>query len=194
MDSRSGDVTQLLVQFQKGNEAAKNRLVELLYQELHRLAAGLMRHERVDHTLQPTALVNEAYIQLIDQKADWQSRAHFIGIAAQVMRRILVDHARADKAEKRGGFHSYASLHSQLQMNDIGQVVSISMEDVLLLDQALERLEQFAPRESRVVELRFFGGLSVDETAGLLGVNSRTVQRDWRSARAWLHKQIRPGA
>jgi RNA polymerase sigma factor (TIGR02999 family) len=160
--------------------------VALVYDELHRLAARYMRSERPEHTLQATALVHEAYIQLIRQQdVSWQNRAHFLAVAAATMRSILIDYARARSANKRGGGQRKFALEESLVFNE-GRSA-----EVLALDQALKKLAEFAPRESEVVELRYFGGLSVEETAEVLQVSPKTVKRDWRRAKDWLHSQIK---
>jgi RNA polymerase sigma factor (TIGR02999 family) len=157
----------------------------LVYDELRRLAGGYLRRERPDHTLQPTALVNEAYMQMVGQRhARWQNRAQFIGVAAQMMRRILVDHARQQQAEKRGGEFQKLSLDENIDVS--GERAS----DLVALDEALQRLVALDPQKARVVELRFFGGLSVEETAEVLGVSAPTVKRQWRMAKAWLYGQV----
>jgi RNA polymerase sigma factor (TIGR02999 family) len=160
-------------------------LLPLVYQELRRLAAGYLRRERAGHTLQPTALVHEAYLRMVDQtQVRWQNRAHFFGVAAQMMRRILVDHARSQHAEKRGGDVQKLSLDENIDVS--GDRAS----ELVALDEALERLAEIDPQKSRVVELRFFGGLSVEETAEVLGVSAPTVKRHWRLAKAWLFGQV----
>lgn len=179
-------VTQLLVRWGEGDREALERLMPLVERELRRIAGGYLKRERVGHTLQPTALVNEAYLRLVDQ-ADvrWQNRAHFVGIGAQMMRRILVDHARKHQASKRGGDVTRVTFNEDLDASDQKDF------DLIALDQALERLSQMDARQGTVVELRFFGGLSVDETAIALGVSTATVKREWSTARAWLYKQLR---
>jgi RNA polymerase sigma factor (TIGR02999 family) len=179
------DVTQLLDDLSAGKEHAFDDLMPLVYRELRRQAAGYLRRERQNHTLQPTALVNEAFLKLVQQRnVRWQNRAHFFGVAAQAMRRILVDHARTQRREKRGGDAAKVTLDDAV----IGaQSRSI---DLLALDQALERLGQLDERQVRVVELRFFGGLSVEETAEVIGISTATVKREWSMARAWLHSQL----
>jgi len=168
-----------------GNREAESRLVPLVYDELRKLARHYMRSERPDHTLQATALVHEAYLRLIGQReVDWHNRAHFFGVAAQSMRRILVDHARAHLAEKRGGADKAMSLDEASAIGNAGR------GDLVVLDEALARLAARDPRQSRIVELRFFGGLKEEEVAEVLGVSSRTVKREWRMARAWLYKEI----
>ena len=168
-----------------GDDGALGELLPLVYAELRRLAAGYLRRERPGHTLQPTALVNEAYLRLVDQShVHWQNRAHFLGVAAQMMRRILVDHARGQRAEKRGG---------EIQKLSLDENIDVSGEraaDLVALDEALERLAELDPQKSRIVELRFFGGLSVEETAEVLGVSAPTVKRQWRMAKAWLYGQV----
>ena len=165
--------------------AAVGLLLPIVYNELRRLAASYLRHERVDHTLQPTALVHEAYLKLIDQtRTNWQSRAHFFAVAANVMRRILIDHARLHNAGKRGA--EYQKL--QLDTN-IDRAVEMRSE-LIALDEALKELEKLAPEQAKLVELRFFGGLTFEETAEVLGVSLRTVKRHWRLVRAWLYGKL----
>jgi len=184
-ESDSQDVTQLLLEWRNGNERALDRLMPLVYDELRRLAASYMRRERPDHTLQPTALLNEAYLRLVDQtRIAWQGRAHFFGIAAQMMRRILLDHARQLKAAKRGSGGSKLPLEAALGEPERQDV------DVIALDEALTRLEELDPRQSRVVELRFFAGLEVNEVAEVLGISRATVNREWAIARTWLYREI----
>ena len=179
------EVTRLLIRLTDGDDGALGDLLPLVYGELRRLAAGYLRHERAGHTLQPTALVHEAYLRLVDQsQVRWQNRAHFLGVAAQMMRRILVDHARGQQAEKRGGDFQKLSLDENIDVS--GERAS----DLVALDEALERLAELDPQKSRVVELRFFGGLSVEETAEVLGVSAPTVKRQWRMAKAWLYGQV----
>jgi len=188
MESDGGDVTQLLQAMTSGDPAAADRLLPLVYAELHRLAASYMRRERQDHTLQPTALINEAYLRLAGEDVDWQNREHFIGVAANVMRRVPVDYARAHKAEMRGG---------GLRRVELGEGVAISEErsaEVLSLDEALTRLVELNPRQARVVELRYFGGLSVEQIASILAIAPRSVKRDWALARIWLFNQLRVNA
>ena len=179
-------VTQLLIDWSKGDQAALDRLMPLVYSELRRLAANYLRRERQGHTLQPTALVNEAYLRLVDQKnAKWQNRAQFFGISAQLMRRILVDHARGRQAAKRGG-----SEQQRLSITSAEKVLKDSGIDLLALNEALDELAKMDPQQSRIVELKFFGGLSIEETAEVLGVGHATVERDWKMARAWLRRQL----
>jgi len=182
-----GGVTAILRAWSAGDRDAAEALVPLLHTELRRRAAAYLRGERRNHTLQPTALINEAYLRLLDQRlVAWQNRAHFLGIASQMMRRILVDHARRRNMRKRSGRWLRVSLADRALGADGGNVGF----DVLLLDTLLERLAAFDARKSRVVELRYFGGLSLEETARVLDVTPRTVDRDWRAARAWLHAEL----
>jgi RNA polymerase sigma factor (TIGR02999 family) len=179
------EVTQLLQAWSDGNEEALEQLVPLVYGELHRLARHYMRGERPGHTLQTTELVNEAYVRLVDWKnVRWQNRAHFFGVAAQMMRRILVDFARSRHYAKRGGDACRVSL------SEAAGVSAERGEDFIALDDALESLAAIDARQSRIVELRFFGGLSVEETAEVLKVSPRTVMRDWSVAQAWLHREL----
>ena len=184
----SGDVTRLLAQVREGQAGAADELFARVHHELRRLAAGHMHHERRAHTLQATALVHEAYLRLVDQReipAD--SRAHFFGTAARVMRRILIDHARARRADKRGGDQVRVDLEhaADVAVGAVGDDQSL-----LDLDAALARLAEIDPRRARVVELRFFGGLTVEDIAGIMAVGPRTVDRDWRVARAWLRREL----
>ena len=181
------DVTQLLKAMGHGDTEAAAQLLPLIYGELHRLAKSYMRRERPDHTLQATALINEAYLKLAHNDVDWNNRAHFIGVAANVMRRVLVDHARSRNAEHRGG-----GLQ-RVELQDHSAISPEQLDEVLALDVALIRLEQHNARQARVVELRYFGGLSVEEIASLLGIASRSVKRDWSLARIWLFHELRPG-
>ena len=179
------NVTQLLLGWGQGDKEALDRLVPIVYDELRRQAARYLRRERVGHTLQTTALIHEAYLRLVDQKnVHWQNRAHFFGIAAQLMRRILVDHARTKKRAKRGGSDVRVSL------GDVQAVVKGKDLDVVALDEALDRLSEIDEQQSKIVELRFFSGLTVEETAEVLGISTATVKRDWSMARAWLHREI----
>lgn len=187
------DVTQLLVRWSAGDAGALERLLPLVYGELRRIASNQLRHERPDHTLAPTALVHELYFRLVDQsRTSWQNRAHFFGLAAQLMRRILVDHARAQQAEKRGGLVTRISLDEMLEEDgEPSGKDADAAADVLAIDDALERLAALDPDQARIVELRFFGGLTVDETASVLKRSPRTVKREWRLARAWLYRALR---
>ena len=188
MESGRSDVTQLLKAMANGDEKAAESLLPLVYSELHRLAKSYMRRERPDHTLQPTALINEAYLRLAKEDIDWQNREHFIGVAANVMRRVLVDYARAHKAERRGG------AMKRIEMRDDLAISAVKLDEVAALDTALSNLESQNPRQGKVVELRYFGGLSVDQVASLLGVSPRSVKRDWSLARIWLFRELRPSA
>jgi RNA polymerase sigma factor (TIGR02999 family) len=180
------DVTELLMAWGRGDEDALSRLTPLVYDELHRLAAAHMRREQAGHTLQTTALVNEAYIKLVDSnRVRWQNRAHFFAMAAQLMRRILVDFARKRRYQKRGGDWRQVTLAE-------GLGVSTNLDsDLVALDDALQELGKLDPRKARVVELRFFAGLSLDETAEALQVSTDTVGRDWRAAKAWLMRELK---
>jgi RNA polymerase sigma factor (TIGR02999 family) len=181
----SSEITGLLIDWSDGDQTALERLVPLVEQELHRLAHIYMRRENPDHTLQTTALVNEAYLKLIDQqRTHWQNRAHFFAIAATIMRRILSNYARDQHREKRGG------KAVQVSLSEDAVVFLLWTEELILLDEALQRLAALDERKSRVVELRYFGGLDVDETAEVLKVSPITVMRDWRFARAWLSREI----
>jgi RNA polymerase sigma factor (TIGR02999 family) len=179
-------ITQLLIRWNNGDEAALEKLMPLVYSELRRLASNYLRRERQGHTLQPTALVNEAYLRLVDQThSRWQNRAQFYGIAANLMRRILVDHARQRNAEKRGG--------SKLQRVSVANIEGLSTKpnfDVLALHEALEELAQLDPQQGRIVELKFFGGLSIEEVAEVMQIGHATVERDWKMARAWLRRKL----
>lgn len=180
-------VTVLLRRLQAGDRGSLNALVEMVYPELQKLARRCFRDERVGHVLQPTALVNEAYFRLLaHEDHNWQNRAHFFGAAAQIMRRILVDHARANRTRKRLGDRSTVGLDGVTLVSNPASI------DVIALDRALTDLEQVAPRQARVVELRYFGGLNVLETAEALQMNARTVDRDWVAARSWLRRRLRP--
>jgi RNA polymerase sigma factor (TIGR02999 family) len=184
------DVTQLLKDWSGGNKAALDALAPIVYNELRRLAASHLRRERPDHTLQATALVHEAYLKLIDQRnVQWQNRAHFFGIAAQMIRRLLVDHARTVKAAKRGGGVAALALDEAL---GVAEKRDLEIES---LDDALHALAEVDPQQARIVELRFFTGLSIEETAEALGISASTVKRDWVVAKAWLFRQLsRTGA
>ena len=178
-------VTQLLNDWSSGDQTARDRLMTLVYDELHRLAHQYMKRESPGHTLQTSALVNEAFVKLVDQRnVRWQNRAHFFGIAAQLMRRILVDYARGRQTSKRGG-----GLHA-VSFDDALYVSAQRGAEVVAVHEALEQLAKFDPRKGQIVELRFFGGLSIDETAEILGVSPGTVMRDWTLAKAWLHREM----
>ena len=178
----SENITQLLIDLSNGDRNAVDLLLPVIYDELRKLAASYLRRERPDHTLQPTALVHEAYIRLVDQtRVNWQNRAHFFGVAAQLMRRLLVDHARRHNAEKRGQNFQKISLDENI--DKAGERSTM----LLALDDALQALAQFDEQKARVVELRYFGGLSIEETADVMGVTPTTIKRHWRFAKAWLH-------
>ena len=185
MDKTSNEITEQLIAWSNGDAAALDKLIPVVYKELRRMAYQYLRREGLSHSLQPTALVHEAYLRLIDQtKVEWQNRAHFFGVAAQMMRRILIDHAKTKRRLKRGG----AAIKVSLDDN-----VNISQEraaELIALDDALQELAQMDERKSRIVELRYFGGLSVDETAEVLGISDKTVMRDWNLAKAWLYQQL----
>ena len=183
----SPDVTALLGDWSRGNRTALSQLRPLVYAELRRVAARQLRSERPDHTLQPTALVHEAYMRLVDQRqVDWQNRAHFFGVAAQVMRRILVDHARRHGANKRGQGVRCVSI------DEAHDVAAPNEIPVLALDHALDRLAKVDAELTRIVELRAFGGLTIEEAAHVLGVSPSTAKRDWRTAKAWLSRELSP--
>ncbi|MBL8241737.1 MAG: sigma-70 family RNA polymerase sigma factor [Bryobacterales bacterium] len=182
------EVTQLLNQWSDGNRAALDSLTPVVYDELRRLASIYLHRERSDHTLQPTAVVHEAYMRLVDQRSvRWQNRAHFFGIAAQMIRRILVDHARGVRAAKRGGGAVALSLDEALGVSEKRDL------ELEALDDALTTLAEVDPQQARVVELRFFTGLSIEETAEVLGISESTVKRDWVSAKAWLFRELSKG-
>ena len=176
----------MLIQLSEGKSQVVDDILPLIYDELRSLASNYLRRERSDHTLQPTALVHEAYIKLIDQtQVKWQNRAHFFGIAANIMRRILVDYARKHGADKRGGAAEKLPLEEEIMIVSEGKSA-----ELLALDEALENLSKIDPQKSKIVELRYFGGLSVEETAEVLGVSEITVKRHWRMAKAWLYGQL----
>lgn len=188
MSAPQQDVTQLLVNWSNGDQAALEELTPLVYGELRRLASRYLRRERPDHTLQSTALVHEAYMRLIDQRSvRWQNRAHFFGVAAQLIRRILVDHARSRMAAKRG------SAVCKLSLDEAIETPGARDLDLAALDDALTALATIDPQQSRIVELRFFTGLSIDETAEVLHISPATVKRDWTTAKAWLFREISRG-
>lgn len=182
----TNEVTQLLAAWSDGDRSALNKLLPLVEHELHRLAHRYMSRERGDHTLQTTALVNEAYLKLIDQKVHWQNRAHFFGIAAQIMRRILIDHARQHLGPQRGGGKT-------VSLEDVAIISDERAAELVALDEALTTLTKVDERKGRVVELRYFGGLSVDEIAAVLSVSPDTVTRDWRRAKAFLRRELSSG-
>jgi RNA polymerase sigma factor (TIGR02999 family) len=189
-ESSSGthEVTRLLGQFQRGDKEAINQLLPLVYDELHRLARSYFRRERGEHTLQPTALVHEAYLRLVDQHAPMESRGHFLAVAATQMRRILLDYARKHHAARRGGGGQKVLLEDTMAISEQKPV------DMILLDKALVKLAGLDQPQGRLVELRFFGGLSVEETAEVMGVSAATVKRSWASARAFLHREMTGGS
>jgi RNA polymerase sigma factor (TIGR02999 family) len=181
----TSNITGLLVAWKQGDQAALEQLTPLVYRELHRLAHGYLKGERQDHVLQTTALVNEAFVRLIDwQNVEWQDRAHFFGVSATLMRHILVQFARERQALKRGG------NAVQVSLSEAVEVGARHHPDLVKLDDALKDLEKLDPRQTRTVELRFFGGLSLEETAEVMRVSLSTVRRDWRMAQAWLHQQL----
>ena len=178
-------VTRLLEKWSNGDREALDELMPLVYDELRRLAGNYLARERADHTLQPTALVNEAYMLMVGQRnARWQNRAQFIGVAAGMMRRILVDHARAVRAAKRGGQHFTVELSEAEQFGESPDV------DLLRIHEALDRLAEIYPQQARIVELRFFGGLTIEEASEATGFSHTTVERDWKMARAWLRREM----
>ncbi len=178
-------VTHLLIDWSRGNAAALEQLLPIVHVELRRLARRELRRERIDHTLQPTALVNELYLRLVEQRrASWENRAQFFAVAAQIMRRILVDHARAQLAAKRGG------ALPRVTLSDAGDLGAEPALEVLEIDEALTQLAQLDPDQARIVELRFFADLTVEETAHVMGSSPRTIKREWRLAKAWLHQRL----
>ncbi len=179
------EFTHLLVSWRNGDKSALDAMTPVLYAELRKLARHLLSAERPDHTLQPTALVHEAYLRLVDQKSvDWKNRAHFMGMAATMMRRILINHAKARKAAKREGYAEAVTLDDALGVFTDPQV------DLLDLDHSLDRLTKLDPQQGKVVELRYFGGLSIEETAEVMGISPATVKREWGTARLWLIQQL----
>jgi RNA polymerase sigma factor (TIGR02999 family) len=179
-------VTELLVRFREGDRDAEAQLVPLVYAELRRLASRCLHRERDDHTLQPTALVHEVFLRLTkNDQPPWQDRAHFFGVAARLMRQILVDYARRHRSRKRGGEFEKLTLDAVLAFTPEKST------ELIMLDQALERLSKFDERQARIVEMKFFGGLSMEEIAGVLDISAKTANRDWTMARAWLHQEIR---
>ena len=185
MPSTDGQVTLLLKAMNRGDKSAADQLLPIVYSELHRLAKSYMSRERRDHTLQPTALINQAYLRIAQQEhMEWQNHAHFIGFAANVMRRVLVDHARERNAAMRGGGRMRVELDEGVASSPEASA------EILQLEEALTRLEQMNPRQAQVVEMRYFGGLSVEEVAGILGIAPRSVKRDWALARMWLYQEI----
>jgi RNA polymerase sigma-70 factor (ECF subfamily) len=182
-------ITELLAEWRDGDQSALDELYPLVYDELHRLARRYMSRERKDHTLQTTALINEAYVRLVDQKnVNWANRSHFFAISAQIMRRILIDHARRHAYAKRGGGAQQVSLE------EVAAITPDQGSELMRLDEALKSLAERDPRRSQVVELRYFGGLNNEEIAGVLHVSENTVTRDWNMARAWLYQQLSENA
>jgi RNA polymerase sigma factor (TIGR02999 family) len=182
--AKAQDVTLLLRAVTAGGEGAPGRLLELVYEDLRRLASAYMKNERGDHTLQATALVHEAYMRLVDwENVTWQNRAHFFAVAAQVMRKILIDHARKKKAGKRGG--------QKLALDEAISYPDEKEFDILRLEEALQTLEKLDKRQAKIVELRFFGGLSIEETAHVLDISETTVRREWTFAKAWFQRELR---
>ena len=185
MSATPGEVTNLLLELKRGNREAEGLLIPLVYRELRRIAARYLRRESPGHSLQATALVHEAYIRLIDiREVDWQSRSHFFAVSATLMRRILVDHARASQARKRGNGWDAVSLNEAILPSPE------RAPEILALDEALNKLASFDERQSKIVELRFFAGMSENEAGNVLGISPRTVKRDWRIAKAWLFKEL----
>jgi RNA polymerase sigma factor (TIGR02999 family) len=185
MNTDAGEVTILLRALKTGDQDAAEKLLPLVYRELHRLAQAYMRRERPEHTLQPTALINEAYLRLVGSNTDWQNRAHFVGVAAQVMRRVLVDYARNHNAGKRGGEFRRVELEEDIAFSNDRS------DEVLAVDAALSDLKNVSPRQAQIVELRYFAELTDEQIATLLQISRRTVQRDWLLAREWLSTRIR---
>jgi len=185
MTSTPEGITQLLIAWNRGDQGARDELMPLVYDELRRLARGYLRRERPDHTLQPTALVNEAYLRLIDQsQVNWQNRAHFFGIAARLMRQVLINHAEARQAAKRGGEAERVSL------NELDHLAVEQEVDLIALDEALKNLERVDPPQGKIVELRYFGGLTIEEIAQVMSVSPATVKRELSTARAWLRREL----
>lgn len=184
MEPTSSNVTQLLAAWGEGDQNARDELIPLVYAELHRVAQNYLRRERRGHTLQSSALVHEAFLRLVDQRVAWRNRAHFFGIAAQMMRRILVDYARSRGNEKHGG----DQLH--LELDEALDAAAERDAELVALDDALNSLAEIDPQQSRIIELRYFGGLTIEETAEALDISDTTVEREWRLARAWLRREL----
>ena len=185
--SSSNEITQLLVRWSDGDAQALEQLVPLVYEQFRAMAARQLSHERAEHTLQPTALVHELYLRLVDQnQMNWRNRAQFFAVSAQLMRRILVDYARARRTAKRGGSAVFVSLGAATAAPDEDQQVA----DVLAVDEALDRLARIDPEQVRIIELRYFAGLTVEETALVVQRSARTIKREWRVAKAWLHREL----
>jgi len=179
------NITRMLGELRAGRKEVESRLLEAVYPELRRIAAHYMQGERAGHTLQPTALVNEAYLELVGQPdIDWRNRSHFFGIAAQLMRRILVNYARQKKAQKRDG------NRQRVELSDVVAIAEGHLDEIIAIDAALDRLAELDPRQAKIVELRFFTGLTEDETAEALAISPRTVKREWTVAKAWLHSEL----
>jgi RNA polymerase sigma factor (TIGR02999 family) len=190
--TKSAEITGLLKAWSLGDAAALDRLTPLVYDELRDLAHRYMRHERAGHTLQTTALVNEAYLRLVEVKGiDWQDRVHFLAVSARIMRRILVNAARARASAKRGGEMERVNHSTAVDFDQLPAAYSDRAAELLALDDALSKLAQMDPRRGQVIELRFFGGLTVEETAGVLNISPQSVMRDWKLARAWLSRELR---
>lgn len=186
MEGARGEITTLLAQFSAGREAPSARLIALVYKDLHAIAARYMRRERTGHTLQPTALVHEAYLRLVNEsEIEWQNRAHFFAVAATVMRRILLDYAREHSALKRGGAPARVELDEELMISED------RLDDLLILDESLNRLSALDPKQAQLIGLRFFAGLSVEEVADVMGISTATVKREWSHAKAWLQRDMR---
>ncbi len=186
MDPSGADVTTLLNRLANGDQEAAAQLIPLVYDELRRIAAQRLRHERPDHTLEATALVHEAYLKLAGQpNARWQNRAQFFGVASQLMRRILVDYARTQQRIRRGGRQQKVSL------DEVLLIAPDRTDELLAVHESLSRLEKLDPRQGRIIELRYFGGLSIEEAAHVLGVSTKTVARDWNMAKAWLYGELK---
>ena len=184
--SPKGQITGLLQDWRNGDQAAIDKLLPIVYDELRRLAAGFFRRERLNHTLEPTALVHDAYLHLVDQsRVGWENRAHFFGAAAKLMRRILIDHARGHNAAKRGGGEIRVSLADDVAVTKQREL------DLITLDGALDELAVLDEQQSRIVEMRYFGGLSIEETAEVLAISPATVKREWNTARAWLYRRMK---
>lgn len=184
-EAAPNEITEKLIAWSKGDEAALEKLIPAVYQELRRMADHYLRGEDSGHSLQPTALVHEAYLRLIDQtKVEWQNRAHFFGVAAQMMRRILIDHAKTKHRAKRGG------PAVKVVLDENANFIQERAAELLALDDALQTLGKLDERKSRIVELRYFGGLTVEETAQVLGISDKTVMRDWSLAKAWLYREL----
>lgn len=185
MAGSGGDVTRLLTQLREGDQDAVNQLFPLVYDELHRMAGAYMRRERPSHTLQATALINEAYVRLVgSDHPHWENRAHFYAIAAHTMRQVLVSYAVRRRAGKRGGGEQAVDMDAELL------VAEDRLGDVIVIDEVLERLERIDPRQTQLIELRFFAGMSVEETAEAMNVSPTTIKREWRLAKAWLHREL----